>query len=266
MKIDHSGVEVDGTPHDVTGAEGLAERLERPSVRLFPRAPEPERVRVRAQRVQRRRDGAPSAPNQSVITHGDLEVMAAAIDDADGGARARPLRRGPGLRQREAVREVRRRVVHGEERGAVVDAHAHRRSPVGGRVVVVVVVRRRRRASRRSRGGRVAEGLVDDLQHRHAERAGLPAARLRRREHVPAAEDQRHRLGLHRGGQEPAGVVGGTDQLGAHAQLLERRHVEPAGRELSGRGVRGEVTRGFGPELRTLRPPRARDAAPRRVR
>ena len=117
-------------------------------------------------------------------------------------------------------------VVDGEEGSAVVHAHAHRRrAGIRARARSHIGTVRARVLTPCVRGGGVAQRLVHDLQHGHAERAGLSAARLRRREHVAPAEDQRHRLGLHRGGQEPSRLVGGPDQLGAHAHLLERRHA-----------------------------------------
>jgi len=111
----------------------------------------------------------------------------------------------------------------GEERVAVVGAHAALGRPCGGRAALAAVARARldvlmhelRRgarcaSARRPGGGRGAACVcaprgARHLQHGQRKRAGLAAAGLRGGQHVPAAQDERHGLRLDGRGQ-PAGA------------------------------------------------------------
>ena len=224
-KRDAPFVAVQRTSHDVAfgvrHAAVRAERLEHTAVRFLPRAAVPPRNRIRPQRVESRGIArAPPDAHQAVVRHLHLVVVLAG-GHADGGPAPRPRSRVPCLRA-EPVRGHRERV------GPIRRAHRDVRGGGGrGPPVPGNLVPRGSRAPRRdARDRRVPQALVHDLQHGHAERARLAAARLRGDEHVAAAQDQRRRLRLHGGGQEPARVVRGADELGAHPELLERGHRE----------------------------------------
>ena len=87
--------------------------------------------------------------------------------------------------------------------------------------------RRRRRRRRRARSSRRRRGETRGRSvARDAEGARLAAAQFGGGEHVAAAQDEGDSLRLHGGGEEPTLLVRHANELGAHPELLEHRHVE----------------------------------------
>jgi len=170
-------------------------------------------LRIRAEALEGSRAGAPSDADEAVVHHLSLVVVLAG-DDADVRAAAGPLLLAARLDEATVGG-------HREERVAILDGHARvggggrgGRSAVGGG------------GGARARRGGVAERLVDDLKDRDAEGARLAAASLGGGEHVAAAQDEGDSLRLHGGGEEPTLLVRHANELGAHPELLEHRHVE----------------------------------------
>jgi len=65
--------------------------------------------------------------------------------------------------------------------------------------------------------------LLEQLQHRQREPGGLAGAGLRRREQVPARENDRNALRLDGGGLGVALLGDRAEQLGREAEILKRR-------------------------------------------